>query len=58
MRGGLRILAHNNFAGGGGNPTRIFAGQTQGVLARFATPNLKKTDIGLFIFIGIMWVAK
>jgi len=37
MRGGLRILARNNFAGRA-NPTRIFAGQVRGGLARFATP--------------------
>jgi len=42
MRGGLRILARNNFAGRA-NPTCIFAGQArggpmQGGLARFATP--------------------
>jgi len=43
MRGGLRILARNNFAGRA-NPTRIFAGLTRGGpmrggLARFATPS-------------------
>ena len=54
---GLRIIAHNNFVGRA-NPTRIFAGQTRGGLTRFATPNLKKTDIGLFIFIGIISLAK
>jgi len=37
MRGRLRILARNNFAGRA-NPTRIFAGQARGGLARFATP--------------------
>jgi len=44
MRGGLRILARNNFVGQA-NPTRIFAGQARGGsmrggLARFATPTL------------------
>jgi len=57
MRGGLRIQAHNNFAGRA-NPTPFFAGHTRGGLTRFATPKLNKTDIGLFIFIGIMSVAK
>jgi len=43
MRGGLGILARNNFAGRA-NPSRIFAGQARGGpmrggLARFAIPN-------------------
>jgi len=42
MRGGLRILARNKFAGRA-NPTRIFASQARGGpmrggLTRFATP--------------------
>jgi len=38
MRGGSGILTRNNFAGRA-NPTRIFADQVRGGLARFATPN-------------------
>ena len=37
MRGGLGILARNNFAERA-NPSRIFASQARGGLARFAIP--------------------